>query len=61
MNSRRNELDTAVFKDIKTPSYVIDENKLIHNLKILNEWKKKLVVIYFLHRKRFQLMPCIRL
>lgn len=61
MNSRRNELDTVVFKDIKTPSYVIDENKLIHNLKILKGVEKKLVVIYFLHRKRFQLTPCIRL
>ena len=51
MNSRRNELDTVVFKDIKTPSYVIDENKLIHNLKILNGVEKETGC----H------MPCIRL
>lgn len=30
-------MDTAIFKDIKTPAYVIDENKLTDNLKILRD------------------------
>ena len=53
MNSRRNELDTAVFKDIKTPSYVIDENKLIHNLKILNGVEKETGCHILLAQKAF--------
>ena len=53
MNSRRNELDTVVFKDIKTPSYVIDENKLIHNLKILNGVEKETGCHILLAQKAF--------
>lgn len=29
------KLNIDIFKNVKTPAYVIDENKLIHNLKIL--------------------------
>lgn len=30
-------MNTEVFKNIKTPSYVIDESQLIHNLSILKK------------------------
>lgn len=46
-------MDTAVFKDIKTPSYVIDENKLIHNLKILNGVEKETSCHILLAQKAF--------
>ena len=46
-------MDTVVFKDIKTPSYVIDENKLIHNLKILNGVEKETGCHILLAQKAF--------
>ena len=46
-------MDTEVFKDIKTPSYVIDENKLIHNLKILNGVEKETGCHILLAQKAF--------
>lgn len=46
-------MDTVVFKDIKTPSYVIDENKLIHNLKILKGVEKETGCHILLAQKAF--------
>lgn len=46
-------MNTQVFKDIKTPSYVIDENKLIHNLNILKSVEKETGCHILLAQKAF--------
>lgn len=48
-----NKLNTEVFKNIKTPSYVIDENKLIHNLEILKAVEKETGCHILLAQKAF--------
>ncbi len=46
-------MNIEVFKDIKTPSYVIDENKLIHNLEILKNVESKTGCHILLAQKAF--------
>ena len=46
-------MNTEVFKNIKTPSYVIDESQLIHNLSILKKVENATGCHILLEQKAF--------
>lgn len=49
------------FDELKTPAYVIDEKKLIHNLEILKSVEEHTGCHILLAQKAFSHMRCIRL
>lgn len=46
--------------ELPTPCYVIDENIIEENCKVLADVMKKQAVMCFWRRKRFPIMPCTR-